>query len=384
MGTGLVEHPLIISLLALLVSLLATPLVQRLAVATGTVDRPSVRKIHLNPIPLLGGAAIYAAFTLVLLITGDSGFFYQLAGILVGATLVAAVGVIDDRWGLSPWVKLGAQVLAAITLIRAGVQVQSAPWPWLNVAITIVWVVAITNAFNLLDNMDGLTAGLAAIASAYFFMLAAFSGQYLVAPFAAALLGACLGFLRYNFRGGRPAAIFMGDGGSLFLGFTLAALGMKLRFANTPDVTWLIPIIVLGIPIFDTTLVTIARLRRGVNPLTTPGKDHVSHRLVGTGMTQREAVLTLYVATGVLGLAALYLVRATRPEGLALAILCAVAFAVFQVRFQRLAPLGGAPAPASAPALETPASEPAGTTPATRRIATEGTAMPETYQTSRY
>ncbi|HEX2171241.1 MAG TPA: MraY family glycosyltransferase [Dehalococcoidia bacterium] len=333
MSSGLIQEPLIISLLALMLAALLTPIVRRLAVVTGTVDRPAARKIHLAPIPLLGGLAIYAGFTLALIGAGDQSFLTQLAGMLIGATLVSAVGALDDRWGLNPWIKLGSQLLAGVTLILSGVQVQSAPWPWLNWAITLVWVAGITNALNLLDNMNGLSAGLAAVAAAFFFVLAALSGQYLVAPFAAALLGASLGFLRYNFR---DASIFMGDSGSLFIGFVLAALAIKLRFANSPDITWLIPVLVLGVPIFDTTLVTLSRLRRGLNPLTSPGQDHVSHRLVATGMTQREAVLTLYLASGALGLVALYLLRASRLEGIVVLLLLTLAFVLGLMHMERI------------------------------------------------
>ena len=151
------------------------------------------------------------------------------------------------------------------------------PWLWLNIAATLVWVVGITNAMNLLDNMDGLSGGIAAIAALFFLLFAAMSKQYLVGALAAALVGACVGFLFYNLN---PASIFMGDTGSLFLGFTLAAVGIKLRFPdNSAFVTWMVPVLVLAVPIFDTTLVIISRLRRGLNPLTTPGKDHLSHRL---------------------------------------------------------------------------------------------------------
>jgi UDP-GlcNAc:undecaprenyl-phosphate GlcNAc-1-phosphate transferase len=184
---------------------------------------------------------------------------------------------------------------------------------FLNLAGTILWVVGITNALNLLDNMDGLSGGVATVACVFFLLLAVMSGQYLVASLAAALLGACLGFLYYNFN---PAGIFMGDTGSLFIGFMLAALGIKLRFPdNVAFVTWMIPVVVLGLPIFDTTLVIISRLRRGLNPLTTPGKDHVSHRLVRLGATQREAVLMLYLVCCALGVVAMFLTQASVVEG---------------------------------------------------------------------
>ncbi len=189
----------------------------------------------------------------------------------------------------------------------------------------------ITNAFNLLDNMDGLSGGVAAIASAFFVLLAAMSGQYLVGALAAALLGASIGFLVYNVN---PASIFMGDAGSLFLGFMLAAVGIKLRFPdNVTFVTWMIPVIVLGLPILDTTLVSLSRVRQRLNPLTTPGKDHVSHRLVNQGYTRREAVLTLYLVCSGLGVVAMYLTQATVIEGYAVgvALLLGAAYALYRL-----------------------------------------------------
>ncbi|MBI2865625.1 MAG: undecaprenyl/decaprenyl-phosphate alpha-N-acetylglucosaminyl 1-phosphate transferase [Chloroflexi bacterium] len=293
---------MLIFVAALVLAIGATPVVRRLALHAGVVDIPSTRKIHSNPVPLLGGAAIYAAVIIAIFVFSDRFNLSQFLGIVLGASLISFLGIWDDSRGLRPAVKLTGQVAAAVLLIATGVQVELVAQPWVNYAITIVWVAGITNAMNLLDNMDGLSGGIAAVASAFFFLLAAMSGQYLVASLAIALLGACLGFLRYNFN---PASIFMGDGGSLFLGFLLAALGIKLRFGNVPTITWMIPIIVLGVPIFDTTLVTISRLRRGMNPLTTPGRDHVSHRMVAMGMTRREAVLTLYLFCGGFGMIAM-------------------------------------------------------------------------------
>jgi UDP-GlcNAc:undecaprenyl-phosphate GlcNAc-1-phosphate transferase len=185
--------------------------------------------------------------------------------------------------------------------------------PALNLLTTVLWVGYITNGLNLLDNMDGLAGGVAGIAAMFFALMCSFSGQYLVGALSIAVLGACLGFLFYNLN---PANIFMGDSGSLFLGFVLAALGIKLRFPdNVTFVTWMVPVLVMGLPIFDTTLVIISRLRRRLNPATTPGKDHISHRLVNAGMTRREAVLTLYVACFILGLLATFITRASVVEG---------------------------------------------------------------------
>ncbi len=315
----------LIFLVALILALTMTPAAGRLAVRTGMVDRPAVRKLHQHPVPLLGGLAIYLALVAAVALFSDRTYLAQLAGIFIGATLVSFFGLWDDRSGLPPLVKLAAQLAATGILLLFGVQVQLFEWAPLNYALTVLWVVGITNALNLLDNMDGLSAGVATVASAFFLIQAALSGQYLVGALAAALTGACLGFLVYNFN---PARIFMGDSGSLFLGFLLAVVGLKLRFDNVTTVTWMVPVIVLGIPIFDTTLVTLSRLRRGLNPLTTPGKDHLSHRLVKLGLTHREAVLTIYVAGAALGIIATLLTRASPLEAYTvLAVLVAVGLA---------------------------------------------------------
>jgi len=291
----------------------ATPLVRSLAVRLGVVDMPSARKIHAQPMPRMGGVAMYVAFIIALLLFGHRFYVREMAGILMGATLCSFLGMWDDRLGLSPTIKILGQVVAALIGVAAGVQIQLFSVQAINVGATILWLVGITNAMNLLDNMDGLSGGVGAVAAAFFLLLAAMSGQYLVGALAAALLGACVGFLVYNVN---PASIFMGDTGSLFLGFMLAAVGIKLRFPdNVTFVTWMIPVVVLGLPIFDTTLVVVSRLRRGLNPLTNPGKDHTSHRLVKMGFSQREAVLILYLLGGALGVIAMYLTQATVIEG---------------------------------------------------------------------
>jgi UDP-GlcNAc:undecaprenyl-phosphate GlcNAc-1-phosphate transferase len=302
---------LLIFAAALTFAIGGTPLARLVARRTGIMDRPAARKLHTTPIPLLGGAAMYLAFILALLLFGDRHYVAQMVGILVGATLVSFLGVWDDRRGLRPLLKLLGQIAAALILVVAGVQVRLLGNQVLDVALTVFWTVGITNALNLLDNMDGLSGGVGAVASAFFVLLAAMSGQYLVGSLAAALTGACIGFLYYNFN---PASIFMGDAGSLFLGFVLAAVGIKLRFpSNVPMVTWMIPVLVLGLPIFDTTLVVISRLRRGV-PVHVGGKDHVSHRLVAMGWTQREAVLGLYLVCCALGVLAMFVSQAGLVE----------------------------------------------------------------------
>lgn len=298
---------------ALVIVIGIMPLTKRAAIRFGFLDIPSTRKVHTHTVPRLGGVAIYLGCIAALLLFSDRFYVSQLISILIGATLVSFLGMWDDRHGLRPLLKLGGQVLATSILISSGIQVTFLEYPLLNLIITFLWMVGITNALNLLDNMDGLSGGVATVACIFFLLLAVMSGQYLVSSLAAALLGACLGFLYYNVN---PASVFMGDTGSLFIGFILAALGIKLRFPdNVAFVTWMIPVVVLGLPIFDTALVIISRLRRGLNPLTTPGKDHVSHRLVVLGATQREAVLILYLICCSLGVIAMFLTQATVIEG---------------------------------------------------------------------
>jgi len=304
---------ILVFFVALLLALWGTPLARNLAPRLGFIDLPGSRRVHTNPTPRLGGAAMYLAAIAALLIFRERFKIHQAVGILLGATLVSFFGLWDDRRSLTPALKLVGQFGAAGILLLTDVQVSVFPYEWLNIALTLIWVVGITNAMNLLDNMDGLSGGVAAVASSFFVLIAAMNGQYLVGVLSAAMLGACIGFLVYNLN---PASIFMGDAGALFLGFMLAAVGIKLRFAENMDiVTWMVPVFILGVPLFDTSLVIISRLLRGLNPLTTPGRDHTSHRLVGMGFTQREAVMILYLIGGALGLLAIFVTQATILEG---------------------------------------------------------------------
>lgn len=316
----------------LLLAVLSVPQARRLGLRLSIIDQPdAMRKVHKVPTPRMGGVAISLSTLAVALLL--RGVFRELGSILIGATLVSFLGFWDDRFNLGAGAKLGGQLLAAVLLIATGVTVRLFPFRILDYLLTTFWVVGITNAMNLLDNMDGLSAGIAAIAAAHFSLLCALSGQYLVGALAVAVMAACIGFLIYNWN---PATIFMGDSGSLFLGFTLAALGIKLRFPdNVPFVTWMIPLLVLGVPIFDTTLVTFSRLRRGLNPLSTPGTDHTSHRLTYAGMTQREAVFLLYIAAFVFGLLAIFVTRASFLEGYVAGSMVAVAGAIALWRLER-------------------------------------------------
>lgn len=305
---------LIIFLMALALTAVGTPMMRRFAIWIGFVDAPAGRKLHHEPMPLMGGVAIFGgAIVAFFLFFVQFNITKQVIGIFSAITLVALVGLIDDRLSLPARYKLLGQICAVIILIYTNVYVRLPLPEWLNYFITFVWIIGISNAVNFLDNMDGLSAGVSAVAAAFIVLIGALNGQYLVASLAAAILGACVGFLRYNFK---PATIFMGDAGALFLGFILAILALQLRFPqNSNFVTWMVPVFILGVPIFDTTLVIISRSRRGVNPLTTAGKDHTSHRLVALGFGQREAVLLLYLFSGMFGMVALFITQASIADG---------------------------------------------------------------------
>src|SRR5499433_3795624 len=317
-------------LIALLASLTLTVPVRALALRVGMVDRPGPRKVHLQPIPLLGGLAIYFGVALSVLFLVEGPASGQDWGILAGATLIAAVGILDDRGLLHHQVKLFVGMpLAAVILLLSGIRTQifstllgGRSGDVLDAALTIVWVVGITASFSILDHMDGLCAGVAAMAAAFFALLAYLNGQVLVTVLAAAVLGAACGFLRWNFK---PAKIFMGDGGAMFLGFLMATLALKLRFAQPNLVSvWLVPVLILGATIFDTTLVTISRSRRGLLPFASPGRDHAAHRLANLGLGQRGAVLIMYLMGAVSGSLAILVSYLSTTQSILVAILVAL------------------------------------------------------------
>src|SRR5467141_1557926 len=306
--------------IALFASLMLTVPVRELALRVGMVDLPGPRKVHLQPIPLLGGLAMYAGVVLGVLWLFNGPARAQIAGILSGATLIAAVGILDDRGLLHHQVKLFVGMpLAAGILLLSGIRAQvfstvtgGRSGDLLDITLTVVWVVGITASFSILDHMDGLCAGIAAMASAFFALLAYLNGHILITVLAAAVLGAAAGFLRWNFK---PAKIFMGDGGAMFLGYLMATLALKLRLENASHLSaWLAPVLILGVTIFDTTLVTISRSRRGLLPFATPGKDHAAHRLSNLGLGHRGAVLTLYLLGAIGGGAAVLVSYLSSPR----------------------------------------------------------------------
>ena len=289
-------------LLAFAVSVAATPVVMRLAGRYGFVAKPKADRWHSRPTALLGGIALYLGVTLSVLVFGDLG--REMIGVLIGGTLIFVLGFVDDILQIKPSTKFLGEILAACVVLYAGLGFDLIPNPFLNLFLTLLWVVGITNAINLLDNMDGLSAGVAAISCVTTFIFSLIQGLPEISVLSLAVLGACLGFLIYNFN---PARIFMGDCGSLFLGFMLACttiLGSWEQASNLFAIL-AIPSLALGVPIFDTLLVTVSRLVSGRN-VSVGGRDHTSHRLVGLGMSERKAVLSLYGLCAFLGCIALF------------------------------------------------------------------------------
>jgi UDP-GlcNAc:undecaprenyl-phosphate GlcNAc-1-phosphate transferase len=300
-------------------TLVLTPLALRIAHRRGVLDHPGEIKAQTSPVPYLGGVAIVTSFSIVVfaaaVVRPPVSGLRELATILGLGLALAVVGLVDDLRGLGPFVRLGAEVAAAVVVWAGPTGADLFRNSALNAGATFVWIVGVTNAFNLLDNMDGLSAGIAAIASVSLFVIAVDGGQFLVATLAIALAGCAAGFLRSNFH---PARIYMGDAGALFLGFMLSVLCLKLRFPDAPRVVGLfVPVLILGICLFDTSLVTVNRLIHRRNPLS-GGRDHTSHRLVFVGIPVPVTVVLTYVAAATLGALAFVLSRTDLTTGLVL------------------------------------------------------------------
>jgi len=289
-------------LLAFAVSVAATPVVIRVATGYGFVSRPKADRWNARAIPLMGGVALYLGVTSAVLSFAELG--QEMVGVILGGTLIFVLGIIDDVLQIKPSSKFLGQILAACVVIYAGLKFDLIPNPFLNLFLTLLWLVGITNAFNLLDNMDGLSAGVAAISSLTTFVFSLIQGLPSISVLSLAVLGASLGFLLFNFN---PARVFMGDCGSLFLGFTLACttvLGSWEQASNLFGIL-AVPALALGVPIFDTLLVTVSRVLSG-SAVSAGGRDHTSHRLVALGMSERKAVLSLYALCAALGCIAIF------------------------------------------------------------------------------
>jgi UDP-GlcNAc:undecaprenyl-phosphate/decaprenyl-phosphate GlcNAc-1-phosphate transferase len=311
MWENLRENPEVVwgFLLALGIVLVLTPAVGQFARILGVVDEPGeTRRIHLRPVPRLGGIAIFLGiFVPALAFLALDGPY---RGILLGGAVATTLGVIDDFRGLPWWGKLGGQGAAAAIAIGFGVQIDRFTFPvlgvhdlpdWVGVPATFVWIVAIMNMVNFLDGMDGLAAGICAIAGSTFAIIALSLGKPQAAILSAIVAGACFGFLRHNFY---PARIFMGDSGALLLGFTLATLSIQGLLKTAATVALFFPLLVLAVPIIDTAFVIAKRLKYR-RPLYAADRTHLHHRFVNIGFSQRRAALYMYAWCGTLAAAAL-------------------------------------------------------------------------------
>jgi UDP-GlcNAc:undecaprenyl-phosphate GlcNAc-1-phosphate transferase len=305
-------HQLISFLVAAAVSLWLTPRVREAAVRFGIVDRPDGHlKGQKEPVAYLGGLSIFLAFLLALAMTVQ--FSQEMLGLLLAGSIVVLIGLVDDLGSLRPWTKLAGQAVAVMVLVKSGIFIKLTfiPKP-AAVALSILWLLACTNAFNLIDIMDGLSAGTAMTASVGLIVVANLGGNADAALVLAALAGACLGFLRYNFE---PAKIYMGDCGSLFLGLMLGAAAMNNAYTKTNRIASVAPALILGVPLFDMLFVMYIRKRRGM-PVMLGSPDHVALRLRKWRLTTRQTVVGSYAATLALGIAAVGM-SAASPAGAA-------------------------------------------------------------------
>ncbi|NQU95507.1 MAG: undecaprenyl/decaprenyl-phosphate alpha-N-acetylglucosaminyl 1-phosphate transferase [Candidatus Omnitrophica bacterium] len=285
--------------IAIIISYGFTPLARQIAFKIKLLDHPSSKKSHAHPTPLLGGLSILLAFFTAVFFTTNINS--QMYGILAGGIILMTLGMIDDKLGMMPKMKLSGQILAALIVYKAGVRVITFEDYYVSMFFTVFWIVGITNAFNLLDNLNGLSSGIAGISAIFFGVMALLNSQVYVAVLAFALAGACFGFLKHNFP---EAKIFMGDSGSMFLGFTLACIAILGSWETEKiSLSFCLPILVLGYPIFDTTLVTFLRIKEK-RSIFIGGKDHSSHILASLGFKKKRAVVLIYVICMMLGLAA--------------------------------------------------------------------------------
>ena len=306
-----------------------TPLVRRFAFKIGAIDIPKDnRRMHKKPTPRLGGLAIIFGFTVATLCFAQPS--RQLYGTLAGAAIIAVMGVIDDCKNLPAKLKFVIQIIAALVVVFAGdikIDVFTNPnflsdnpyWvlpEWLSVTLTVIWIVFITNAVNFIDGLDGLAAGVSAIMSISLVFISIRVGEYSIAILGIALMGSCFGFLPFNFN---PAKIFMGDTGSTFLGFMLATLSIQGVFKSYAVISFAVPLLILGLPLFDALFAMIRRILRGQSPMTAD-RGHLHHRLVDMGFSQKQTVFILYAISGVLGITAVLLAESGVLRALLLVI----------------------------------------------------------------
>ena len=320
--------------LAFGVSLAATPFVRILAHKIGAIDIPDARRVHDHPIPRMGGLAIFYGFLISLLCFARVDM--QLKGIIIGALVIVAVGIVDDVKQLGAKIKFVAQLAVALVVVAHGVVIEYIIVPsfinetgilslgYFAIPITLLWIVGVTNAVNLIDGLDGLAVGVSSIATFSLFFIAILAGEMQVALITAALAGGCLGFLPYNFN---PAKIFMGDTGSTFLGYILSIVCIQGLFKGYVVISFIIPFLILGLPIFDTAFAIVRRIWNK-KPIMAPDRGHLHHKLMDMGFSQKQTVAILYVITSILALSAVVVLEVGAYTA-AVFVLTILAFSIF-------------------------------------------------------
>ncbi len=313
-------------LTSMAISLILTPLVRKLAIKIGAVDIPKDnRRVHKEPMPLIGGLAIF--FAVIIATLTFLPLTKEIISIILGRTIIVMGGIIDDLRELNPKAKFLFQIVAGLILIIGGVKIEFVTNPfsrditlldlrWLSIPITLFWVVGITNTVNFIDGLDGLSSGVAMISSLTLMIVAGRFGYSNIIVLSAAMAGACLGFLPYNFN---PAKIFMGDTGALFLGFMLAAITIEGVMKSVATIAIVAPILILSVPIFDTTFAIFRRLLNGQS-IVAADKGHLHHRLLNRGFSQRKSVLILYSISAAFGLIAILVSQANSKQAVYLSV----------------------------------------------------------------
>lgn len=318
----------LLALIAFVISIVVTPFVKKFAMFTGVISIPKDdRRVHKKPMPLLGGLSIYAAFLVTVFLKKGNITIWEW-GVVLGATIIVIGGFLDDKYEIKPWQKLFFQIAAACCLIGFGDRIKLLTNPfynmnpyididlWISIPFTMIWIIGITNALNLIDGLDGLAAGVGLISTITIFIVALLNGRQEAMYMTAILSGAILGFLPYNFN---PASIFMGDTGSQLLGFLLAAISMEGAIKSATAFSIAVPILALGLPIYDT---LFAMIRRKINgkPIMQADKGHLHHRLMDMGLSQKQAVIIMYLISAILGGIAILAMEITKASYILLAM----------------------------------------------------------------
>lgn len=312
---------------AIILSILSTPLVISLAKKIGAVDKPNYRKIHTKSIPRLGGFAIYCSFIISTLIH----FKYlsnHTKGLLLGSLIIVICGILDDIKELNYKTKLIFQVIATLILIVFDVSIKKVSMlsidgasyinlGWFSIPITLLWVIGVTNAMNLIDGLDGLACGLASISSMFLFVIFTLTGNTAMALMVIILAGACIGFLPYNFN---PAKIFMGDTGSMFLGFILAGMSIQGTVKYATTIILIVPLLIIGLPLYDTIVTMLRRFMQG-NAIMSPDKQHFHHRMLELGLNQKQVAFISYFINIVLGLLSLIILFVNNIKTIAIILI---------------------------------------------------------------